>query len=183
MIVSLTSAPSIDSMTVMCHELGWRRAAPRPAPGRLRCLKPSMCYLLTSRQLRRSLLSTFAEHLISFVSSGCMGVFCFSFALLRDTHHECAAGGSVSPCLEYRSVLGTVVRDEIRRCARVHTEAPGAQPGEPGAASHPSHLAISACRTCAWLCSVAHITGRHTLVPFIFIFAPLPATLYDSASP
>lgn len=33
---------------------------------------------------------------------------------------------------------------------------------------HPTSRSLHA-RTCAWLCSVAHITGRHTLVPFIFI--------------
>lgn len=33
---------------------------------------------------------------------------------------------------------------------------------------------VSACRTCAWLCSVAHITGRHTLVPFNFCCCSAP---------
>lgn len=98
-----------------------------------------------------------------------MDVF-FSFALLCD-YHECAAGVSLS--LNIGDVyMGTVVRDEPRRLSewascRVPSLAPRRAPAS-RAASLPSHLAICM-RTCAWLCSVAHITGRHT-PSFYFLF-------------
>ncbi|KPJ02939.1 Calcium-activated potassium channel slowpoke [Papilio xuthus] len=48
----------------------------------------------------------------------------------------------------------------------VVAEAPAARRSRAASPLPPRDLCM---RTCAWLCSVAHITGRHTLVPFIFI--------------
>ncbi|CAB3226552.1 unnamed protein product [Arctia plantaginis] len=156
-LIVTMSTVGYDSMTVMYQEA---RVTPSGAPpGARPAAVPGAINVQSSNFSAASKKPSFnyCQHLKRFVLSGCMDVFYFSFALFRDTHHECAAGGSVAPCLEYRVYWGLWYETRYVG-ARVHTEAPGAQPGEPGAASHPSHLAISACRTCAWLCSVAHIT-------------------------
>lgn len=107
----------------------------------------------------------------------CMGVFCFSFALLCDTYHECAAEGSlavlisgIGMCIGDCGTSGTTGTSGTSGTRQYETvvvaEAPAARRSRAASPLPPRDLCM---RTCAWLCSVAHITGRHTLVPFIFV--------------
>ncbi|KAH9643301.1 hypothetical protein HF086_012971 [Spodoptera exigua] len=103
------------------------------------------------------------------------------FFLLVGLYRERAAGGSVSPRLEYGVYWGLVrtryvaLGERARVCQSRNSRAsvalqcqcgarrlgdPVPRPTPPTSRCMPHH---------AWLCSVAHITGRHTLLPFIFI--------------
>lgn len=103
--------------------------------------------------------------------------FVFSFALLRDSHHKCAAGVSVSAWSVYGDSGTSVVR-----ASPAASWPDGPEARRPGAAPRPTPPTSRSLHAAPVPGCVQLLTSPVDTHLFLyFYFALLPATLYDSA--